>query len=177
MTDLDIQPNAGSAALAPRRPGLGRVLPDRRRLAGMILWIAFAFYVIPLSIAEPNFISLSNIISILLLTSVYALIAFGESLVILTAGIDLSVGSVVGLSGVVAALLLDGHSSPGWVLLSVFAGIAAGVAVGLFNGVLVAFVNLPSFVTTLGTLSMALGVASSAGLPSRVWPSVATLEV
>lgn len=159
MTDLDIQPNAGSAALAPRRPGLGRVLPDRRRLAGMILWIAFAFYVIPLSIAEPNFISLSNIISILLLTSVYALIAFGESLVILTAGIDLSVGSVVGLSGVVAALLLDGHSSPGWVLLSVFAGIAAGVAVGLFNGVLVAFVNLPSFVTTLGTLSMALGVA------------------
>ncbi|EGO96752.1 MULTISPECIES: ABC transporter permease [Acidiphilium] len=159
MTNLDIQPNAGSATLAPRRLGIGRLLPDRRRLAGMILWIAFAFYVIPLSIAEPNFISLSNILSILLLTSVYALIAFGESLVILTAGIDLSVGSIVGLSGVVAALLIDGHSSAGWVLLSVFAGIAAGAAVGLFNGVLVAYVNLPSFVTTLGTLSMALGVA------------------
>lgn len=159
MNDFELQSNPRGPALRQRLPALGRILPNRRRLAGMILWIAFAVYVIPLSIAEPNFISLSNIISILLLTSVYALIAFGESLVILTAGIDLSVGSVVGLSGVVAALLLEGHSSPGWVLLSVVAGIAAGVVVGFFNGILVAFVNLPSFVTTLGTLSMALGVA------------------
>lgn len=159
MVDVDIQLQAKNTPVVRLCLAFKRILPDRRRLAGMILWIAFAVYVVPLSIAEPNFISISNIISILLLTSVYALIAFGESLVILTAGIDLSVGSIVGLSGVVAAMLLQGHSSTGWILLSVAAGILSGVAVGLCNGILVAFVNLPSFVTTLGTLSIALGIA------------------
>lgn len=159
MTDIEIKAGASPPLIASRRRHIAGLLPSRRRLASMILWIAFALYVVPLSIAEPNFLSVSNIISILLLASVYALIAFGESLVILTAGIDLSVGSVVGLSGVVAALSIEGHSSGLWVIVAALAGIGAGLAVGLFNGLLVAFVNLPSFVTTLGTLSMALGVA------------------
>ncbi|HET7313421.1 MAG TPA: hypothetical protein VFJ08_03600, partial [Salinisphaera sp.] len=92
------------AAAAPAR---WHTLFNRQRLASMVVWIAFACYVIPLAIAQPQFLSFYNIISILMLISIYALIGFGEGVVVLTGGIDLSVGSIVGLAGVVAAVILN----------------------------------------------------------------------
>ncbi|AWN15649.1 Ribose ABC transport system, permease protein RbsC [Salinisphaera sp. LB1] len=143
-----------AAALPARR----RVLFNRQRLASLVVWIAFACYVIPLAIAQPQFISFYNIISILMLISVYALIGFGEGVVVLSGGIDLSVGSIVGLAGVVAAVILTGHSGVGWCLVAIGGGVLAGVLIGAFNGIAVALLNIPSFVATLGTLSIALGI-------------------
>lgn len=131
---------------------------DRHKLAALVVWIAFACYIIPLAIVKPQFVSGYNIISILMLVSVYALIGFGESVVILTAGIDLSVGSIIGMSGVVAAVTLGNHMGLGWAFIAALVGILAGTGIGLLNGILVALLNLPSFVATLGTLSIALGL-------------------
>ena len=131
---------------------------SRSRLASLVVWFAFACYVVPLAIAQPQFVSFYNIISILMLISVYALIGFGEGVVVLCGGIDLSVGSVVGLAGVVAAVILADHSGTGWCLVAIGGGVLAGVLIGLFNGIAVALLNIPAFVATLGTLSIALGL-------------------
>ncbi|REC96440.1 ABC transporter permease [Kushneria indalinina] len=130
---------------------------SRARLASLVVWIAFACYVVPLAIVEPQFISFYNIISILMLISVYALIGFGEGVVVLSGGIDLSVGSVVGLAGVVAALIMQGNTGIGWALIAIVGGVFAGIVIGMLNGIAVALLNIPAFVATLGTLSIALG--------------------
>ena len=88
-------------------------------------------------------------------------LAVGATYVIITAGIDLSVGSVLVFSGVVAAKLMNevGGDSWGVILLGLAAALAAGLAWGLFNGLLVAKAKIPAFIVTLGTLGMALGAA------------------
>jgi ribose transport system permease protein len=87
--------------------------------------------------------------------AVFGIIAVGQLLVILTAGIDLSVGSVLGLTGCITAeLLIHGTGIP----VAILAGLAAGAAIGVFNGVLVAHGKLPPFIVTLGMLGIARGV-------------------
>jgi ribose transport system permease protein len=88
--------------------------------------------------------------------AVYGIIAVGQLLVILTAGIDLSVGSVIGLTGCMTAeLIVHGTGVP----VAILAGLAAGAAIGVFNGVLVARGKLPPFIVTLGMLGIARGLA------------------
>jgi len=157
-TDGQTAETTASNDPAVPKAGLWSITIDRNKLAALVVWIAFACYIVPLAIAKPQFISGYNIISILMLVSVYALIGFGESVVILTAGIDLSVGSIIGLSGVVAAVTLGDHMGFTWAVIAAVAGILAGTALGFFNGVLVALLNIPSFVATLGSLSIALGL-------------------
>ena len=82
------------------------------------------------------------------------MIAVGMTLVVMTKGIDLSVGSVVGVSGMVAASLL--HSNIG---LAVGAGLPVGLGCGLVNGVLIAKLKLPDFIVTLRTMSIYRGFA------------------
>lgn len=142
----------------PIRSSWRKALFNRSRLSSLVVWVAFACYVVPLAIAQPQFVSFYNIISILMLVSVYALIGFGEGVVVLCGGIDLSVGSVVGLAGVVAAVILQDHSGIGWCLAAIAGGVVAGIVIGLFNGIVVALLNIPSFVATLGTLSIAVGL-------------------
>ncbi len=88
-------------------------------------------------------------------------IATGLTYVIITAGIDLSVGSVVVFSGVVAAKLMDSVGGNGWgvILLGLVTAVVAGAAWGTLNGFLVAKAKIPPFIVTLGTLGMALGAA------------------
>jgi ribose transport system permease protein len=87
--------------------------------------------------------------------AVYGIIAVGQLLVILTAGIDLSVGSVIGLTGCMTAeLIVHGTGIP----VAILAGLAAGAAIGVFNGVLVAHGKLPPFIVTLGMLGIARGL-------------------
>jgi len=86
---------------------------------------------------------------------VFGIIAVGQLLVILTAGIDLSVGSVLGLTGAITAeLLVHGVG----ILPAILVGMAAGAAIGVFNGSLVAYGKLPPFIVTLGMLGIARGV-------------------
>jgi ribose transport system permease protein len=104
----------------------------------------------------PHFLTVSNLLNVAEQTAVVAIIAVGMTFVILTAGIDLSVGSVLALSGVVmASLLQSGVPLP----VSLLAGLAAGFGCGLVNGILITAGRLPPFISTLGMMSVARGAA------------------
>lgn len=118
--------------------------------------MSFVLLFIVLSFASKNFLSPNNLLNVLRQVSINGVLAVGMTFVILTAGIDLSIGSVLALAGVVSASLVTGgeamHPS-----IAVLAGLAVGAACGAVNGGLVAYFRVPAFVTTLGTLSVARG--------------------
>lgn len=104
----------------------------------------------------PHFLTLPNLLNIAQQTSINAIVAVGMTYVIVSGGIDLSVGSIVALSGVVLGLMLhSGFATP----LAVAAALAAGIACGLVNGSLVSWGRLPPFIVTLGMMSVARGAA------------------
>ena len=109
-----------------------------------------------LSIASPVFLTADNLFNIGVQTAVTAIIAIGMTIVIVTAGIDLSVGSVAALAGVVgASLMANSGVSP---VLAIVGGTAVGALCGLVNGLLITVGNLPPFIATLGMLSAARGI-------------------
>jgi len=109
-----------------------------------------------LSIASPEFLTADNLFNVGSQTAVVAVIAVGVTLVIITAGIDLSVGSVAALSGVAGAILMVSYGLP--VPVGILGGLLVGAACGLVNGLLVAFAGLNPFIATLGMLSVARGL-------------------
>ena len=113
--------------------------------------IFFAFY-------APAFLSVPNLINIALSIAITGILAVGMTAVILTGGIDLSVGSVAALAGVIAALIAA-TNAPGAVALASLAAIGVGLAVGAFNGLMVAWFRVPPFVTTLAMLTICRGLA------------------
>jgi ribose transport system permease protein len=102
-----------------------------------------------------NFLSSYNIMNILRQASVYAIMATGMTFVILTGGIDLGQGSVLALAAVVCAKVIN---STGNMWLGILAAVLIGVAIGAVNGVMIAYVKLPAFIMTLGSLYMVRGV-------------------
>lgn len=123
---------------------------DFATLMGLILLC------IVISALSPVFLSPNNLINVIMQSSINACIAIGITFVILTGGIDLSVGSILALSGVVMATSLKaGHP----ILLSMIIGLAIGVVSGLINGFLITKGKLPPFIATLGMMSIARGVA------------------
>lgn len=109
-----------------------------------------------LGILSDRFLTLPNLINITRQVSINAIIASGMTLVIITGGIDLSVGSLVALSGCVA---LMGMKLPGSDYSGILIGLAVAGAAGLFNGILVAYGRVPPFIATLAMLIMARGIA------------------
>src|SRR6266481_7908684 len=131
------------------------------------IFLIFAAMVLAASILSPAFVSSTNLINIVRQMSIVGLIALGVTGVIVSAGIDLSSGSVVGLSAVVAASLaqLPDYAAaryPGLnlpVFVAVLAACGVGALVGLLNGGLVAKTRIPPFIATLGTLTTIRGLA------------------
>jgi ribose transport system permease protein len=146
------------AELGSRRVGDFSGLGLLRR-AGQLLgpFGAVIAIVIYLTFATQYFWTSDNIRAIFVQMAVIAIIAVGETMVIITAGIDLSVSTVVALSGTMAAYFIVQNSFS--VPLGFVAGILIGGLVGLLNGILVTRLLLPPFIATLGTLSVAGGVA------------------
>lgn len=109
-----------------------------------------------MALVAPNFLSVSNGFNIARAVSINAVLAAGMTLVILTGGIDLSVGSIVGVSGVTSVLLwnLEIGAFP-----AILGGIAVGALAGLLNGVLIAYLALPAFIVTLGAMTYLRGTA------------------
>ena len=108
-----------------------------------------------MTLASDEFLTVDNLANLSRQVAIFGIIAVGQLLVILTAGIDLSVGSVLGLTGCVTAqLLVEGMPVP----LAIVVGLLVGVALGLFNGSLVAYGKLPPFIVTLGMLGIARGL-------------------
>ena len=108
-----------------------------------------------MTMASDEFLTGDNLANLARQVAIFGIIAVGQLLVILTAGIDLSVGSVLGLTGCVTAqLLVEGMPVP----LAIVVGLLVGVVLGLLNGGLVAYGKLPPFIVTLGMLGIARGI-------------------
>jgi ribose transport system permease protein len=107
-----------------------------------------------MTLASDEFLTGDNLANLSRQVAVFGIIAVGQLLIILTAGIDLSVGSVLGLTGCITAeLLVHGMG----IVPAILVGLAAGAAIGVFNGTLVAYGKLPPFIVTLGMLGIARG--------------------
>lgn len=149
MTELSSLPRTDAGEKkSPTRPRRA----DALRKASVAIGCVTLFAVF--SVLNATFYQPSNLIDIMLQSSINAVIAVGMTLVIMTKGIDLSVGSVVGLSSMVAAGMLS-HG----LLAGVGAGLLIGLLCGLLNGLLIARLKLPDFIVTLGTLSIFRGAA------------------
>jgi ribose transport system permease protein len=107
-----------------------------------------------MTLASDEFLTGDNLANLSRQVAVFGIIAVGQLLIILTAGIDLSVGSVLGLTGCITAELLV-HGTG--IVPAILVGMAAGAAIGVFNGTLVAYGKLPPFIVTLGMLGIARG--------------------
>jgi len=133
-------------------------------VAGSSLWIGLILLglVTAFSIAAPNsFVSVANARNIATDASVLLVMAVGQTFVIITAGIDLSVGSVLVFSGVISAkaMTLVGGNGWGTMLVGLLASLLAGFAWGIFNGFLIAKAKINALIVTLGSFGMALGLA------------------
>lgn len=114
----------------------------------ILLWIA-------LSLATPSFASSTNITNLLRQGSMIAILAVGQTFVIITGGIDLSVGAIVGFCTVIPAMMINA----GWpVWLAVLATLAVGLAIGIFHGFGIVRMGLPPFIITLATLTSLRGI-------------------
>lgn len=119
------------------------------------VFLILSAMVLFLSVYTRTFLTSTNIFNILRAFSWIAISGFGECMVIITGGIDLSVGSVMGFSGLIAGLLLRAGQG---VALAVIGGLAAGAVLGLLNGLMITKAKLPPFIATLGMLLMARGL-------------------
>lgn len=132
----------------------------RERLSEVVSQLAAAGALIVvfvfLSFASPVFLSADNLFNIGSQTAVVAVIAIGVTLVIITAGIDLSVGSVAALSGVLGVMMMAQAGLP--VPVAILGGTLVGAACGLVNGLLVSVAGLNPFIATLGMLTVARGL-------------------
>jgi ribose transport system permease protein len=153
-----------------------------RRLANLqsvwilgVLVIIVAFFSI---VGGGRFFSSGNFTAISQNVAVWAVIAVGMTFVIITAGIDLSVGSVLVFSSVIGAKVMDAVGGNGWstALLGILAALVSGLAWGAVNGFLVAKGKLPPLIVTLGSLSVALGLAQviTGGIDIRSVPEAMT---
>ena len=127
-----------------------KVLSENGALGGLLV------LVVALSILAPSFLSTQNLLNVGVQAAVVAVLAFGSTFVIVSGGIDLSVGSVAALSAMVGAWSSTEAGLPG--PLALLLGLATGVVAGLVNGALVSYGRLPAFIATLAMLSVARGL-------------------
>ena len=140
--------------------------------------LGLALLCLVLAIASPYFLTVDNLLNVLRQSAINAVLALGQLVVIITAGIDLSIGSIMGLTIVLLALMMRGGTPS---LLACALTVVAGVAVGLLNGLLLTRLKLPHpFISTLGTMNVARGAAlllasgvPISGLPARFRATVA----
>lgn len=120
------------------------------------VFIAFIVICAVISVMSPDFFSVANLRNVVLQASINAVLAVGLTFVIITGGIDLSVGSILAFAGIVLGFSLHGHIP---LLPALLIGLLSGAAFGLINGALVVRGGLPPFIATLGTMSIARGLA------------------
>ena len=117
--------------------------------------IALALLVVVVSILSPSFLTTKNIFNVLRQTSVNAIIAAGMTFVILTGGIDLSVGSILAISGAVCASMLVSGTN---MIIAIIVALAIGAVVGFLNGFIISKGKLQPFIATLATMTVFRGL-------------------
>jgi ribose transport system permease protein len=176
VTQLATDPEVPAAAVAEdvrraeRTDRIVGVVQRQGALAVLVIVVIIA------SIAWPNFRSYDNAATMLVAAAPPLLIALGMTFVIINGGIDLSVGSVLVLSGVIASKVMVAAGGQGWgvALLGIGVASACGLACGLLNGVLIARLKVPPLIVTLGTMGATLGIAQiiTDGIDLRDAPDV-----
>jgi ribose/xylose/arabinose/galactoside ABC-type transport system permease subunit len=143
----------------------------KQQLSGVGPLVGLLLLIVVLSVLSPAFLTVSNAINIFQQISVLAILALGATAVIITGGIDLSVGSILALSGITTAWVASTAGLPFG--LAIVVGLAAGAAAGLVNGLLITEGKLPPFIATLAMLSVARGLTlvMSDGRPISGLPS------
>jgi ribose transport system permease protein len=136
----------------PKSAGLVARLSKRLEIRMIALAIVIA---IGLSFMSPYFLTKSNIFNVLDQSVVIGIVSVGMTFVILTGGIDLSVGSVAGLTGIILGLALQGMPIP----VAIFLAVLSGAGIGLISGVLIAYFRLAAFVVTLGVMAIGRSLA------------------
>jgi ribose transport system permease protein len=136
----------------------------QRLATGSTTWIILilAGLIVAFAIAEPDsFATVNNARNLATNAAILLVISVGMTFVIITAGIDLSVGSVLVFSGVVSAKVMNGLDGNGWdvIVIGLLVALGCGLAWGVLNGLLITKARVPPLIVTLGTLGMALGVA------------------
>jgi ribose transport system permease protein len=124
-----------------------------QRFSGLFILLALSLF---LTFSTEYFLTQGNLVNIVLQTSILAIVALGVGITMLTAGIDLSVGSVAALCGAVAAGLIINSGLSIWIAIP--AALLVGLAAGLLNGLLIVFGNLPPFIATLATMAIGRGL-------------------
>lgn len=149
--------------------------------AFQILLVLIAIVLVFSALAPDTFAQWSNFRLIIQNASILAVLAVGMTYVIITAGIDLSIGSVLVFSGVVSAMVMRAIGGDGWgtATVGILVSIACGIGWGLLNGFLIAKAKIPPLIVTLGTLGMALGLAQilTGGVDIREVPPVLTTTI
>ncbi|MCD8797009.1 ABC transporter permease [Mammaliicoccus sciuri] len=121
----------------------------------IIPFIGLILLIVVISIMNSAFLDLSNLLNLLRQVSINGLIAFGMTFVILTGGIDLSVGSILALSSAFTAILITSGLDP---IVALIVGVLGGFLLGVFNGVLVTFGSMAPFIATLATMTIFRGL-------------------
>ena len=159
ITNTNGDPKSDFGILAEEKvPFLKRVPKTQTFQIAAVLFVITAIFS---AIAADTFFTLFNLRNVIINISVFAVLGVGMTFVIITAGIDLSVGSVLVFGSVIAskAILIAGGKGWGTTFLGIFVAIAVSTAWGALNGWLVSIANVPAFIVTLGSLSAALGVS------------------
>jgi len=157
---MDITANDAVPVRSRRRSLATRIFQSKESAVFLALLIIMGV----IAFVAPKFLSSSNLFLVSRQISFVAIVAFGELFVILTGGIDLSVGSIMALAGMAAAWAMSsGIAVPEAVLI----GLVVGLAMGAINGALISYVSIPPFIVTLGMLSLASGLVL--GL-TKGWP-------
>ena len=171
-----VPPDAPAAEARSEETPSGR-LARLTRLQALQIIIVLAVIVVIFSILKPSsFLTTFNIRGIVQDTAILAVLAVGMTFVIITGGIDLSVGSVLVFSGVVADKAMAALGTQGWgcAIIGALVAIGCGLAWGILNGFLIARAKVPPLIVTLGTLGGALGLAQviTGGVDLRDIPTV-----
>ena len=143
---------AATSAQAPRRIAIPSDAIQRVLAFGALIMLIVVF-----SLVSPNFMQFDNVVGILLSTAVNGVLAVGVTFIIITGGIDLSVGTVMTLSAVMTGVFVTFWHLP--LPLGILGGILTGATMGLVNGVVIAKLKVPPFIATLGMLNVAKGLA------------------
>jgi len=145
------------------------------------IYLGFFFIFVLFSFSSPYFLKGRNISNILVQSSILAIIAAGETIVILTGGIDLSVGSIVALTSLFSAFVIVDMGQP--VVIGIIMALILSMIIGLVDGVVISYGKVPAFIATLGMMSIARGGALAlksgqpiAGIPAA-YENLATYEI
>lgn len=141
------------ASLRPRLAAAGLAVPQSLLRLGLpaLFFVMYGFF----AVTTPQFFTVENTQDVVRQGSALAILAFGQMFAVLSAGVDLSVGSTLGVASVVDALVARQYG----ILAGAFAALGVGVAAGLVNGLFIARLRVTPFIVTLGTLSIFEGVA------------------